>query len=237
MSAASTTVRAQLFSLADAKYADFQRSLIPTLPPERIIGVRTPALRRYARAINGTDEARDFLADLPHDYYDENNLHAALLEFIPDFETALFELERFLPHLDNWATCDMFCPKALLREPTRFFDHLERWLASDEVYTARFALVRLTNSYLKPPLFSPEVLSLAAAVEGEDYYLRMAVAWFFSMALVKQYAHALPYLTDNRLDAWVHNKAIQKAVESRQLAPDIKVYLKTLRRPIKRSIS
>ncbi len=229
------TVRVRLFALSDAKYADFQRKLIPTLPPDRIIGVRTPALRHYARSICGTDEARDFLSALPHGSYDENNLHAALLEHIPDFDTALYELERFLPHIDNWATCDMFCPKALLREPTRFFPHLERWSRSDAVYTARFALVRFTNTYLNPPHFSPEVLSLAASVRNEDYYVRMAVAWLFSMAPVRQYAHALPYLTANRLDPWVHNKAIQKAIESRQLPPEIKKYLKTLKQPIGRN--
>ena len=166
------TVRAELLALCDAEYADFQRKLMPTVPPERVIGVRTPLLRKYAKKLAGTEEARQFLQVLPHFYYEENNLHAALLEPMRDFDEALAAVERFLPYVDNWATCDSFCPKAL----------------------------------------------------------RMAVAWLFSFALIKQYDATLPYLTEDRLPAWTHNKAIQKAIESYRVTPATKAYLKTLKR-------
>ncbi len=226
-------IRATLLALADPAYARFQQKLMPTVPPELVLGVRMPDIRRYARKLRNTEEARVFLSGLPHLYYDENCLHGALIDLISDFDTALSEVERFLPHIDNWAVCDLFCPKVLYREPTRFWTSLVSWLESDSVYTVRYALVRLTARYLEDPLFTPEVLSLAAAVVNQDYYVRMAQAWLFSMALVKQYVHTLPYLHQNKLSPWVHNKAIQKAIESRQLDSDIKIYLKTLKRPTK----
>ncbi len=222
-------IRALLCELADPAYAAFQRKLLPTLPPERVIGVRTLDIRRLARRLSKTDAAQSFLASLPHTTYDENNLHAALLERIPDFETAMREVERFLPYIDNWATCDGFCPPCLYREPQRLWEHILQWLRSDEIYTVRYGLVRLTARYLSPTLFTPDVLQASAAVTSEDYYIRMAQAWLFSMALVKQYDTALPYLTEHRLSPWVHNKAIQKAIESYQCKAEIKAYLKTLK--------
>lgn len=224
-------IQAGLFALQDPRYRAFQQKLIPTVDPDRVIGVRTPALRKYARLIAGSDAASEFLASLPHEYYDENNLHAALLEHIGDFDTALAAVEAFLPHIDNWATCDGFCPKVLRKEPARLWEHIERWLASNRVYTVRYALVRLTAWYLDEPLFSNHrVLQAAAGVEHADYYVRMAQAWLFSVALVKQYGTVLPYLTEWRLSPWVHNKAIQKAVESYRVPDATKAYLKTLRR-------
>ena len=224
------TVRAEMLALCDAEYADFQRKLMPTVPPERVIGVRTPLLRKYAKKIAGTEEARQFLQVLPHFYYEENNLHAALLEPMRDFDEALAAVERFLPYVDNWATCDSFCPKALQKEPQRLWEAILRWLESGEVYTIRYGLVRLLNWYLDAPNFSPAVLEAAANVTHDDYYVRMAVAWLFSFALIKQYDATLPYLTEDRLPAWTHNKAIQKAIESYRVTPATKAYLKTLKR-------
>lgn len=227
---ADTTLQNRLFALRDEKYRSFQAKLMPTVPPETIIGVRTPALRRLAKESYGNAEAEAFLRALPHAYYDENNLHGALLDLIPDFDTALDAVERFLPYLDNWATCDMFCPKALRKEPARLLTAIKRWLSDDHVYTVRYGLVRLTFWYLEEPLFSNEILELASAIKHDDYYVQMAVAWFFSMALVKQWETTLPYLTEERLDRWIHNKAIQKAIESHQLTPPQKEILRSLKR-------
>ena len=222
-----------LFSLRDEQYAQFQQKLLPTVDAARVIGVRIPDVRRLAKAYYGTAEAEAFLASLPHVLYDEDNLHGALIDRIPDFETAILEVERFLPYIDNWATCDLFCPKCLLREPDHLLLHIRTWLASSKPYTVRYGLVRLTAWYLEQSRFTPEILQLAASVQSEEYYVNMAQAWLFSMALVKQYEAALPYITEKRLCAWVHNKAIQKALESYQLSPERKAFLKSLKRSAK----
>lgn len=224
-----TQIQEKLFSLRDAAYADFQQKLIPTVSKEAVIGVRIPVLRKYAKSLQNTQAAELFLQALPHTYYDENNLHAALLDGIKNFDTALSAVNNFLPYIDNWATCDLFCPKALKSKPTRLWEEIQVWLASDAPYTVRYALVRLTGMYLDTPLFFPDVLKSAAAVQSDDYYVLMAQAWFFSMALVKQYQTALPYITEKKLPTWVHNKAIQKATESYRTPQDVKEYLKTLR--------
>ena len=229
MTTYNPNIRADLLALRDGSYADFQSKLMPTVPRETVLGVRMPALRAYAKRIMNSDAARDFLSTLPHDYYDENNLHAVLLDGIRDFPSALAAVEAFLPHVNNWATCDMMAPKALLKDPQCLWEHILAWLTSEEIYTVRYGLVRLTAWYLDAPRFSEQVLGAAADIRHGDYYVRMAQAWFFSFALIKQYEATLPYLTDRRLPPWVHNKAIQKAVESLRVPPDIKAYLKTLR--------
>lgn len=230
MTVSEEQIRDALFSMRDENYAEFQGRLMPTVSRECVIGVRMPALRSYAKKIYGSPEARDFLAALPHVYYDENNLHGALLDHIRDFDTALEEVERFLPYVDNWATCDLFCPKILLTHPDRLMDRILCWLSSERPYTVRYGLVRLTSWYLDAPRFSPQVLDAAASVALSDYYVQMAQAWLFSIALVKQYDHAFPYFTAERLPSWVHNKALQKAVESYRVDADTKSYLKTLKR-------
>ena len=224
------TITEALLSMRDEGYARFQRNLMPTVPPESVIGVRTPQLRAYAKKIAGTPEASKFLTALPHTYYDENNLHGALLEYITDFDEALAAVEAFLPYINNWATCDMFCPKVLLTQPERLLERIYVWLSSPHAYTVRFGLVRLSAWYLDSPRFLPSILSMAASVSHEDYYVGMAQAWLFCTALAKQYCSALPYLTNHRLPAWLHNKAIQKAQESDRISPETKAYLKQLRR-------
>lgn len=224
------SIQNKLFALRDEGYRQFQAKLMPTVSPEAIIGVRTPALRRLAKEAYGGKDAKDFLGSLPHTYYDENNLHGALLEFISDFDAALDAVEKFLPYIDNWATCDMFCPKALRKEPVRLLEAIKRWLVSDHVYTVRYGLVRLTFWYLESSNFSPAILELAATVKNDDYYVQMAVAWLFSIALAKQWEATLPYFTEGRLDRWIHNKAIQKAIESHQLTPPQKEFLRSLKR-------
>ncbi len=223
-------IQTHLIAASDPVYRDFQTKLLPTVPPSRILGVRIPEICRYARELRGSSEAQVFLSVLPHEFYDEDNLHAALLESIRDFDAALAEVERFLPYLDNWATCDGFCPKILRKHPDRLWTHLVSWLDSEKVYTVRFALVRMTAWYLDAPLFSTAVLDATLGARGDDYYVRMAQAWLFSVALVKQYDATLPYLAEHRLPAWVHNKAIQKAIESNRISSQTKQYLKTLKR-------
>lgn len=218
----------RLFELQDTGYRDFHSRLIPDIPKERIIGVRTPALRKLAKELAGTQEAAAFISQLPHNYYEEDNLHAFLVCEMKNFDKCMAEVERFLPYINNWATCDGFAPKVFKKHRAEIYEKVKQWLGSDKTYTVRFGIVTLMD-YLKAD-FDEEMLSLVADIRSEEYYINMAIAWYFSMALVWQYDAALPYLLENRMDKWTHNKSIQKAIESRQIDEETKKYLRTLKR-------
>ena len=219
----------RLFALQDLKYKEFQCKLMPTVDPEAVIGVRTPALRQLARELEGTEEAAAFLQSLPHRYYDENNLHGFLLSLVKDCEETVAGLEAFLPYVDNWATCDLLSPKAFRKHPEQLPEQARRWMDSQHVYTARFGIGVLLSFYLDEA-FQPEYLAWVSQVRGGEYYVDMMAAWYFATALAKQYEAALPYLEQGRLGLWVHNKTIQKAIESRRITAARKAYLRTLRR-------
>lgn len=233
MNNAGETIRVRLFEMRDDEYRDFSSRLMPTVEKERILGVRVPLLRAYAKELKGTSQAAVFLASLPHFYYEENNLHAFLIENIRDWDACAQALEAFLPQVDNWATCDMMSPKVLKKDPDRTLALAKRWSASEHVYTVRFALNTLMRFYLDEA-FDPSLLELAAALRSEEYYVRMMVAWFFATALAKQWDAALPFITQFRLDAWTHNKAIQKAVESSRISAEHKTILKKCRISVKK---
>lgn len=218
----------QLFALQDKDYQAFQSKLMPTVSPETIIGVRTPLLRKLAKELSGTPQAESFLRCLPHTYYEENNLHAFLVEKIRDYDAALAETEAFLPYIDNWATCDCFCPKVFAKHKEALLGPIRRWLASGRVYTVRYAIGMLMRYYLEEA-FQPEYLAWVAGVRSEEYYINMMRAWFFATALAKQPEAAWPWLTDRKLDVWTHNKTIQKAVESYRISPEQKQQLRGLR--------
>lgn len=224
-----TAVQTALFSMQDEKYRLFQAKLMPTIDPDTIIGVRTPLLRAFAKEFVKTDEAEDFLKLLPHVYYEENNLHAFLLEREKDFFRCIEKLDAFLPFVDNWATCDSMTPKVLSKHKAELLPHIHRWISSGETYTVRYAIGLLMGLYLDAD-FKVEYADLVASVESEEYYVRMMVAWYFATALAKQYDAVLPYITENRLEMWTHNKTIQKAVESYRITPEQKTYLRTFKR-------
>ena len=221
-------IQEKLFALQDLNYRQFQAKLMPTVDPEQIIGVRMPALRKLAKELKGTAEAEAFLAALPHRYYDENNLHGLLLCARSSYEETVAGLDIFLPHVDNWATCDLLSPRAFRSHPPQLPEQIRRWLGSGDTYTVRFGLDMLMSFYLDE-CFRPEYLDWAAEVKSEEYYVRMMVAWYFATALAKQYDAALPYLTSRRLEQWTHNKTIQKAVESYRITPEQKDALRALR--------
>ena len=221
-------IRAQLFALQDKEYQIFHSRLMPTLPPETVIGVRVPLLRKLAKQLTDTPEAEVFLQELPHFYYEENALHASLLEPVRDFGTALAATERFLPYVDNWAVCDSFSPKVFAQHKPELLTAIRRWLGSDQVYTVRYGIGMLMRYYLDDA-FSPEYLAWAAAVHSEEYYVNMMRAWYFATALAKQYENILPFIEDKKLDVWTHNKTIQKAIESYRITPEQKMYLRTLK--------
>lgn len=224
------TIKDGLFALKDENYRRFHAKLIPDIPIDNIIGVRTPVLRKYAKEVAKLPEANIFLESLPHSYYEENNLHGALLSLLypKDIIAFMEQLERFLPYVDNWATCDMLSPKIFKKHLPYVYERVQKWLQSDAVYTIRFGIVTLLGFYLDNA-FEPEMLQLVANVRSEEYYVNMAVAWYFSMALVKQYDATLPYIQNRVLEPWTHNKSIQKAIESRRIPQETKAYLRGLK--------
>ena len=223
-----TEIQQRLFALQDAGYRDFHAALMPTVDKALVIGVRMPALRALAKELKGTELAADFMAQLPHKYYEEDNLHAALIGHIRDFDACMAAVERFLPYVDNWATCDMMNPKALAKDKAALLERIRLWLQSGHTYTVRFGMEMLMNHFLEED-FREEYLALVASVRSEEYYVRMMQAWYFATALAKQYEAAVTYLEQRRLGAWVHNKTIQKARESFRVSQEQKEYLKSLK--------
>ena len=223
-----TNVQTRLFELQDLKYRDFHAKLMPTVNKEKIIGVRTPALRVFAKKYGKTDEAKEYLQILPHQYYEENNLHGLLIEQIKDYDTCLEELERFLPYIDNWATCDMLAVKVVKKHLDTFIDEVYRLMESDHAYTIRFGISMLMRYYLEDA-FQMEYPEKVAQIRSEEYYVNMMRAWYFATALAKQYDKILPFIEKQKLDVWTHNKTIQKAIESYRITPEQKEYLRGLK--------
>ena len=196
---------------------------------QKEIGVRTPELRKLAKELAKREDIREFLNDLPHQYFDENQLHAFILSGEKDFEKCMEDLERFLPYVDNWATCDQTSPKVFRKHRKELLDAIRRWIESDHPYTVRFAIKMLMEHFLDED-FDPAYPEMVAEVRSEEYYIRMMIAWYFAPALAKQYEAVLPYLEQKKLDVWTHNKTIQKAVESYRITEEQKIYLKSLKR-------
>ncbi|WP_029322311.1 DNA alkylation repair protein [Butyrivibrio sp. AE3004] len=221
-------IREELFALEDIKYRDFQVGLIPGKTIETMIGVRTPALRKLAKDLAKKEDVTVFLRNLPHKYFDEDQLHAFIISEIKDYDTCINEVELFLPYVDNWATCDQMSPKIFKKHKTELLDNIKAWIRSDKTYTVRFAIGMLMQHYLDED-FSPQYPEMVAAVKSDEYYINMMIAWYFATALAKQYDEILPFITEKRLGTWTHNKTIQKAVESYRITPEQKEYLRTLK--------
>ena len=200
-------ITTKLFSLQDTAYRDFQVKLIPGMDAQKEIGVRTPELRKLAKELAKREDIREFLNDLPHQYFDENQLHAFILSGEKDFEKCMEDLERFLPYVDNWATCDQTSPKVFRKHRKELLDAIRRWIESDHPYTVRFAIKMLMEHFLDED-FDPAYPEMVAEVRSEEYYIRMMIAWYFATALAKQYEAVLPYLEQKKLDVWTHNKTI-----------------------------
>lgn len=228
MSDIGERIRAELLELQDMEYKDFHAKLIPTVAPENIIGVRTPQVRKLAKKWAKDPEIGEFLAQIPHRYYDENNVHAFVVEQIKDYEECLAHTERFLPYIDNWATCDMMSPKVFGRHRVQLLEPIGRWMASGDTYTVRYGIGMLMRFYLEED-FRPQYLQWVAQVVSQEYYVNMMRAWYFATALAKQYEAAVVYLEEKRLDVWTHNKAIQKACESFRVTAEQKKYLRSLK--------
>jgi 3-methyladenine DNA glycosylase AlkD len=221
-------IREELFRMQDLKYRDFQVRLIPTVNADRVIGVRTPMLRKYARQISIREDIEAFLSDLPHKYFDEDQLHAFILGAMKDYGRCINEVNRFLPYINNWATCDQLAPGIFKKHRQELQDNIKIWLRSDHAYTVRFGIGMLMQHFLDEA-FDSEYLDTVAGIRSREYYVNMMVAWFFATALAKQYDAAVRVIEDRRLDGWTHNKTIQKALESYRITPERKAYLRSLK--------
>ena len=223
-----TELQKQLFELQDTKYRDFHSKLMPETDKETVIGIRVPVLRKFAKEFAKTPEAESFLQQLPHQFYEENNLHMMLITGIKDYPKCMEEVQRFLPYIDNWATCDFPEPKCFRKNKKAVLEEVRKWIASTETYTIRYGIGMLMRLFLDEDFF-PEYLEMAAGVQSQEYYVNMMIAWYFATALAKQWDAAVPYIEQHRLSEWVHKKTIQKAVESYRITPEQKEYLKGYR--------
>ncbi len=221
-------IQKRLFSLQDLKYKDFNSKLIPNVPLDSQIGVRIPDIRRVAKEIKNTDEAKDFLNKLPHRYFEENNLHGYLIEWVNDFDEAMEFTEKFLPFIDNWATCDTISPKVFKKNIPALYEKIKVWLKTGDTYTIRFGVNMLMKFFLDEN-FGEEILALVCEIKSEEYYVNMVRAWFFATAMAKQREKTLPYLEEKRLDKWTHNKTIQKCIESYRITKEDKKLLKEMK--------
>lgn len=228
ISVAAAPIRERLFAMGEEGYHAFLAKLVPTVEPAGILGIRTPALRELARELRGTEAAEAFLEALPHRYLEENSLHAFLLAYEKDYDRCLTRVEAFLPWINNWAVCDGLSLPCFRKHRSELLAVIPRWLESGQTYTVRFGIRMLMDHFLDQD-FSPACMELAGAVRSEEYYVNMMLAWYFATALAKQWDAALPWLAERRLDRWVHNKTIQKAVESFRISDDRKVLLRELR--------
>ncbi|MCR4792155.1 MAG: DNA alkylation repair protein [Lachnospiraceae bacterium] len=221
-------IRSRLFEMQDRKYAGFQAGLIPNVSPERMIGVRTPDLRKYAKELAKREDVDDFLEALPHDYFDEDQLHAFILSEMKDYDRCIAGVSTFLPYVNNWATCDQMSPKVFKKHKDELLKNVKKWLKSKDTYTVRFAIGMLMEHFLDDD-FDAKYPEMVAGIRSEEYYINMMTAWYFATALAKQYDAVIPYIEEKRLDAWTHNKAIQKSVESYRITDEQKAYLKGLK--------
>ena len=222
------TVYERLAACSNEEYRDFQSRLVPNVPKETILGVRTPDMRKIAKEIKGTAEAESFLIQLPHRYYEENLVHFFLIALIRDFDECAKAVESFLPYVDCWPVCDQSSPKVFAKNHQKLLPLIRKWISSEHVYTARFGIRMLMNEFLGED-FKSEYLEWVAMVNGEDYYIKMMVAWYFATALAKKYDESIVYIEEHRLEPWTHKKAIQKAIESFRVSDAHKEYLKSLR--------
>lgn len=221
-------IKDRLFELRDEQYAAFQAKLTPGIDPDSMIGVRVPLLRKVAKEIYKSGEYKEFIAQLPHKYYDENILHSIVISEIKDIEECISEIERFLPYIDNWAVCDIMAPAVFKKHKERLMERIRLWYRSDAPYTCRFGLEMLMSHFLDDD-FAPEYLKMPVSVQSEEYYVRMMVAWFMATALAKQWDSTITYLENRTMEPWTHNKTIQKAIESLRISKDKKEYLRGLK--------
>ena len=223
-----SSIQIDLFKLQDIEYRDFQVKLIPGYSTDCMIGVRTPELRKYSKKMIKENNYISFLDELPHKYFDENQLHGFIISEIKDYDTCINYLNKFLPYIDNWATCDQTSPKVFKKHHKELLKHIKIWIKSKKTYTIRFGIGMLMQHFLDDD-FKEEYLELVSSIRSNEYYVNMMIAWYFATALAKQYEKTISYIENKKLDVWTHNKAIQKAIESYRITQEQKDYLRGLK--------
>lgn len=221
-------IQEELFKLQDTKYRDFQSKLIPNIEEGRVIGVRTPTLRKLAKKYEKYEDISIFLNKVPHKYFDENQLHAFILSERKDYNICIKEVNAFLPYINNWATCDQLSPKAFKKNKKDLLENINNWISSKHTYTVRFGVGMLMQHFLDED-FDIKYPKMVAKIKSDEYYINMMIAWYFATALAKQYEKIIPFIEGNKLEKWTHNKTIQKAVESYRITEEQKDYLKSLK--------
>ncbi len=217
-----------LFENQDLTYREFQAKLTPTVDISQMIGVRTPILRQIAKTVYKSGEYEDFLNELPHKYYDEYNLHGFIISELKDYDKTVDYLEKFLPYVNNWATCDLLSPKCFKKNKDKLKIQIDKYLSSDKPFTIRFGIEMIMSHFLDED-FDKEFLETVSKIRSEEYYVNMMIAWYFATALAKQYDKSVVYLENKVLDKWTHNKTIQKAIESYRITDEQKEYLRSLK--------
>ena len=222
-------IRNRLFELKEEKYKEFTLKLIPGLETDNVIGVRTPQVAQIAKEIIKSGDYSSFLDDCPHKYYEEKGIHVAIINSMKDYDSVIKEIDRFIPYVDNWATCDGIKPrKAFSKNCDRLIIDAKRWIKSEHIYTKRFGIEMIMNFFLDDN-FKREYNDLVASIRSDEYYINMMIAWYFATALAKQYNDTIPFIENRRLDEWTHKKTIQKARESYRITEEQKEYLKSLK--------
>ena len=225
-------IKKELFKNADKKYKNFQKPLIPSVSEEKMIGVRTPVLKELAKNINKDikkdDIYKGFLNKLPHKYFEENQLHAFLISEIKDFDECIKDINKFLPYVDNWATCDQLSPKIFKKYKIELLKEIDKWIKSKHIYTVRFGIKILMSHFLDED-FDKKYIDIVTKIKSNEYYINMMRAWFFATALAKQYDETIKYIENNKLDKFTHNQTIKKAIESFRVSVSHKKYLSSLK--------
>ncbi len=209
------------FKIKDDKYQKFTSKLLPNIPSEKVIGVKIPVIKKYAKEYNKDEESKLFLKSLPHNFLEENILHGQLISLVKNFDEMVELLDDFLPYVDNWSVCDTIKPNIVKKYPEEYLKYLKKWIKSKEEYRVRFSIVSLLTYYLDDN-FTNEINELVLSVKSDKYYINMAIAWYFSYALIKQFDSTIYIFKNKLLDSWTNNKSIQKARESFRISNDKK---------------
>ena len=218
----------KLYAMQDKKYLDFQSKLIPNIDKDIIIGVRSPDLKKIAKDMYKSDTYKLFLDELPHKYFEENQLHSFIISEIKDYNDCVILINKFLPYVDNWATCDQLNPKCLKKDLDNLIIEIKKWIKSSDTYTIRFGIITLMRYFLDDK-FNKSHLELVSNIKSSEYYVNMMISWFFATALAKQYDSTIYIIENKILDDWIHNKTIQKCIESNRISLNKKEYLKSMK--------
>lgn len=225
-------IKEELISLADKKYKNFHSNLCPGI--DNILGVRVPVLRNYAKELNNKYSIDDLLNKIDEEYYEEIMLKGMLIGLNKKLEWNELEkyIKDFVPKIDNWAICDVFCAglKITKKYKKEMFELINEYLKSNKEFELRFAIVMILDYYIEKEYLQKD-FNIFNQIKSDKYYVKMAVAWAISICLIKFYNETIKYLENNTfLDNWTYNKAIQKAIESYRITNEHKDYLRKMKK-------